>query len=63
MAFVFSGAEPLRLVPTGKDLRAAADAVLAGRRPGGEQVASIGCNIKWKAGHEPDWFGAGERLA
>jgi peroxiredoxin len=51
------------LTPTGKDVRAAADAVLAGRRPTGEQVASIGCNIKWKAGNEPEWFGAGERLA
>jgi hypothetical protein len=51
------------LVPTGRDVRAAADAVLAGRRPTGEQVASIGCNIKWKAGSEPEWFGAGQRLA
>lgn len=33
---------------TGADLRAAADAVLAGRPVPGEQKASIGCNIKWK---------------
>lgn len=33
---------------TGKDLRAAMDAVLAGRRPDSNQRFSIGCNIKWK---------------
>jgi peroxiredoxin len=38
---------------TGKDLRAALDAVLAGRPVAPEQKASIGCNIKWKAGNEP----------
>ncbi|GAB2509449.1 thioredoxin family protein [Microbulbifer agarilyticus] len=32
----------------GKDLRAAVDAVLAGKKPVEDQVASIGCNIKWK---------------
>ena len=34
---------------TGRDLRAACDAVLAGRPIPADQVASIGCNIKWKA--------------
>jgi hypothetical protein len=33
---------------TGKDLRAAMDAVLAGRRPDPNQRGSIGCNIKWR---------------
>jgi len=33
---------------TGKDLRAAMDAVLAGKRPDPNQKFSIGCNIKWK---------------
>jgi len=33
---------------TGKDLRAAIDAVIAGRTPDAEQKSSIGCNIKWK---------------
>jgi len=33
---------------TGKDLRAALDAVLAGRPVSPDQKASIGCNIKWK---------------
>lgn len=42
---------------TGKDLRAAADAILAGEPVPEEQVPSIGCNIKWKKGNEPDYFG------
>ncbi|HXK01451.1 MAG TPA: thioredoxin family protein [Verrucomicrobiae bacterium] len=33
---------------TGADLRAAIDAVLAGRPLGADQKPSIGCNIKWK---------------
>jgi peroxiredoxin len=33
---------------TGKDLRAAMDAVLAGKRPDTNQRSSIGCNIKWR---------------
>ena len=42
---------------TGTDLRAAVDAVLAGSQPAAEQKPSIGCNIKWKAGNEPEYFG------
>lgn len=42
---------------TGKDLRAAMDAVLAGKTPSADQRASIGCNIKWKPGNEPEYFG------
>lgn len=41
---------------TGEDLRAALDAVLAGQAPGGQQTPSIGCNIKWKEGNEPQYF-------
>ena len=41
---------------TGKDLRAALDAVLEGRPVPPEQMPSLGCNIKWKAGNEPDYF-------
>ena len=41
---------------TGADLRAAADAVLAGKPVPAEQRPSIGCNIKWKAGKAPDYF-------
>ncbi len=40
---------------TGRDLRAALDAVLEGRPVSGEQIPSIGCNIKWKPGTEPGW--------
>jgi peroxiredoxin len=43
---------------TGSDLREAIDALLAGRPPVSEQKPSIGCNIKWKAGHEPPYFHA-----
>jgi thiol-disulfide isomerase/thioredoxin len=42
---------------TGADLRAALDAVLAGRPVAEEQRPSVVCNIKWKAGNEPDYFG------
>lgn len=41
---------------TGKDLRAALDAVLAGKKPNADQRPSLGCNIKWKAGNEPAYF-------
>jgi len=34
---------------TGRDLRAALDAVLAGRQPDANQRTSVGCNIKWRA--------------
>jgi peroxiredoxin len=42
---------------TGKDLRAALDTVLAGQPVPEEQKPSIGCNIKWKPGNEPPYFG------
>ena len=41
---------------TGADLRAALDAVLEGKPVPAEQKPSIGCNIKWKPGNEPDYF-------
>lgn len=40
---------------SGSDLQAAVDAVLAGRAPAREQRPSLGCNIKWKKGNEPDY--------
>ena len=43
---------------TGRDLRAAIDAVLGGKPAPTEQRPSIGCNIKWKPGNEPDYFTA-----
>ncbi len=42
---------------TGRDLRAAIDAVLAGKAVPGDQKPSIGCNIKWRKGNEPKYFG------
>ena len=41
---------------TGADLRAAVDAVLAGQAAADAQRPSIGCNIKWKPGNEPEYF-------
>lgn len=39
--------------PTGADLRAAIDALLAGGRPSDDQWPSMGCSIKWRPGNEP----------
>ena len=41
----------------GRALRDALDAVLAGRAVDPQQKPSIGCNIKWRPGNEPDYFG------
>ena len=51
------GARKSNDVPvTGTDLRAAIDAMLAGRPIAGEQRPSVGCNIKWRPGHEPAYY-------
>lgn len=42
---------------TGTDLRRALDAVLQNSTVDGEQRPSVGCNIKWRPGNEPDYFG------
>lgn len=42
---------------TGSDLRKALDAILSGQPVPAAQKPSIGCNIKWKAGNEPAYFG------
>ena len=53
----FDDSRPGGGVPvTGKDLRKALDAVLAGKPVSPNQKPSIGCNIKWKPGNEPDYF-------
>ena len=53
----FDDSRPGNGIPvTGKDLRAALDGVLAGKPVAPDQKASIGCNIKWKSGNEPDYF-------
>ncbi len=41
---------------TGLDLRGALDEVLVGRHPTTDQKPSLGCNIKWKEGNEPQYF-------
>lgn len=41
---------------TGRDLRAALDAVLSGKAVSPTQAPSIGCNIKWKSGNEPEYY-------
>jgi peroxiredoxin len=51
------GSRPGNSIPvTGKDLRAALDAVLAGKPASSEPRPSMGCNIKWKRGNEPGYF-------
>ncbi len=40
----------------GRDMKAAIDALSSGNEIAGEQVPSVGCNIKWRAGNEPDYF-------
>lgn len=42
---------------TGGELRRAVDALLAGDMPDPDQAPGIGCNIKWKPGSAPDYFG------
>lgn len=53
----FDSSRPGNGVPvTGADLRAACDAVLSGHPVAAQQRPSIGCNIKWRAGAEPEYF-------
>ncbi len=54
----FDDARPKNdIKPSGKDLRDAADRLLADKPAPEKQIPSIGCNIKWKKGNEPDYFG------
>ena len=53
----FDASRPDSGIPvTGEDLRAAVDAVLAGTPVAEEQSPSIGCNIKWIDGEQPEYF-------
>lgn len=53
----FDDSRPGNGIPvSGNDLRAAVEAVLHGKAVPSDQKASIGCNIKWKAGNEPDYY-------
>jgi peroxiredoxin len=52
----FDASRPRNTVPvTGQDLRAACDALLEGRDLPQTQTPSVGCNIKWKHGNEPNY--------
>ncbi|HEV2150326.1 MAG TPA: thioredoxin family protein [Longimicrobiaceae bacterium] len=54
----FDASRPSNDVPvTGQDLRAAMEALLEDLPVPAEQAPSIGCNIKWRPGNEPEWFG------
>jgi peroxiredoxin len=54
----FDDSRPSNGIPvTGNDLRAALDAILDGKSLSANQKPSIGCNIKWKPGNEPEYFG------
>lgn len=46
------------VAPDGADLRAALDALLSSQAIPEPHKPSIGCNIKWKSGAEPDYFNA-----
>ena len=51
------GSRPGNGLPvSGRDLRAALDAVLSGTAVSAAQKPSMGCNIKWRPGNEPDYF-------
>jgi len=53
----FDSSRPGNGIPvTGKDVRAALEAVLAGKSTSTMQTPSMGCNIKWKHGNEPAYF-------
>ncbi|TVQ67495.1 MAG: thioredoxin family protein [Balneolaceae bacterium] len=54
----FDDARPKNEIkPTGRDLREATDLLLEGKPAPSVQKPSIGCNIKWKKGNEPAYFG------
>lgn len=55
----FDDARPGNAEPvTGRDFRAAIDAVLSGLPAPSAQKPSVGCNIKWRPGNEPAYYGA-----
>lgn len=54
----YDGSRPSNAVSvTGSDLKKAMDALLTDKKPNAEQTPSIGCNIKWRAGNEPSYYG------
>ena len=53
----FDATRPDNGQPTGEDLDAAVEKLLAGEPAPEPQYPAAGCNIKWKPGNEPDYFG------
>ena len=54
----FDDSRPSKPTPvTGKDVREAVRALLAGETPSLDQKPSVGCNIKWKRGNMPNYLG------
>jgi peroxiredoxin len=54
----FDASRPGNNIPvTGADLRTAVDALLTGKPVSADQKPSLGCNIKWKPGNEPNYYG------
>lgn len=54
----FDGSRPGNKVPvTGQDFGSAFNALLSGAEAPSKQVPSMGCNIKWRPGHAPSYFG------
>jgi peroxiredoxin len=53
----YDGSRPGNKLPVdGSDMKAAVDALLSNTAIPGEQIPSVGCNIKWRSGNEPDYF-------
>jgi peroxiredoxin len=53
----YDGSRPGNESPVnGNDMKAAVDALLSNTAIPGEQIPSVGCNIKWRSGNEPDYF-------
>jgi peroxiredoxin len=46
-------------IADGRDLRDAAQRMLAGESPPAKPYPSSGCSIKWKPGHQPEWWASG----
>jgi peroxiredoxin len=54
----FDDSRPKNTTPVdGSDLIAAVEAVVGGRDVPEPQKPSMGCNVKWRPGNEPPWFG------
>ena len=53
----YDSSRPKNYIPvTGEDLKNAVDALIQGKVIPEKQIPSMGCNIKWKSGIEPDYF-------